>query len=130
VAGPAIGAASSPGAVVSLKPVLVIDNAVTRITRPDRPIMLRVYGRVPRSSIGPWSCRDVHAPGVGQPDQLGQRAGPHLRHDPGAVHLDRLLADAEFRPDLLVQPARHDAGEHLDLARRQRRDTLPDLGDA
>jgi hypothetical protein len=36
---------------------------------------------------------------------------------PGAVDLDRLLADAERRADLPVQQARHDQGEHLGLPR-------------
>jgi hypothetical protein len=37
----------------------------------------------------------AHAGPVGQPDRLGDRSGLHLLHDPGAVDLDRLLADAE-----------------------------------
>jgi hypothetical protein len=43
------------------------------------------------------------------------------------VDLDRLLADAEHRADLLVRHAGHHTGEHLDLARGQHADAPLDL---
>src|SRR6266850_1007937 len=74
-----------------------------------------------RRAIGPWGhsggvrvgrergarsgfCDD-DAEAVGQSNELGDRARPHLVHDAGAVHLDRLLDDAKLGRDLLVQHA-------------------------
>src|SRR2546426_3927867 len=65
-----------------------------------------------------------------EPNQLGRRSGAHLLQDPGAVHLDRLLANAERGRNLLVQHSGHDEGEHLGLARGQRFDAPPDFRDA
>ena len=39
-------------------------------------------------------------------DEVGQRPGFHLRHDPATMDLDRLFADVEFPGDYLVQPTR------------------------
>src|SRR3546814_12506377 len=55
----------------------------------------------------------------GQADQFGQRAGAHLLHDVGPVHLDGALADAEVVGDLLVPPAVDPRLQHLHLAVHQ-----------
>src|SRR5262249_6373249 len=42
------------------------------------------------------------------------------------MDLDRVLADAELTPDLLVQQPRHEQLHHLPFARREGRVTIPD----
>src|ERR1700730_3506863 len=74
--------------------------------------------------------RGYHPPGTGQPDELSERAGPHLLHDTGAVHLDRLLRDAELGPDLLVQHPGHHEREDLRFAWGQRRNAILHLRDS
>src|SRR3984893_7681292 len=80
----------------------------------------------PRRPARSRSGRD-HARLAGEPDQLREGAGPHLLHDPGPMHLDRLLADVEFGPDLLVQHAGHHQGEDSGLSRGQGLDATLNL---
>src|SRR5262245_2613382 len=53
---------------------------------------------------------------VGYVNELGERAGFHLRHHLPAMHLDRALGDAELVGDLLIELSCHDAVEDGALA--------------
>ena len=50
---------------------------------------------------------------LGHADELRQRPGLHLLHDPATMDLDRLFADVEFLGDYLVQPARDHVRHNL-----------------
>lgn len=52
-------------------------------------------------------------------DEIGERARPHLSHDPSAVRLDRDLADPEFVRDLFVEESRDDERHDFTFTRRQ-----------
>src|SRR5262245_37716166 len=72
----------------------------------------RAAGPTAQLSFGlPWRRLDP----AGHPDQLGERARPHLFHDAAAMDLDRDLPRSELRGDLFVEHARHDEGHDLAL---------------
>src|SRR5262249_25539658 len=78
-----------------------------------------VLGRTPgRRALLCQQCGGVDrdAEPFGHPDQVRQRTRRHLLHHPGAMDLDRLLADAQLPGDLLVDQAGGDQREHLALA--------------
>jgi hypothetical protein len=83
-----------------------------------------VVRNAPGHTITPWyepSCRFPLAFELGgHPDQFGQRIGLHLPHDVSALDLDRDLAGAERRGDLLVEHARGDQAHDLAFARSER----------
>ena len=61
------------------------------------------------------------------PDEVGQRSGFHLFHDPSTVDFNGSLADAEFVGDHLVRLARDDEVKHLPFAVGQFLDSIPDF---
>src|SRR4029077_20218784 len=102
-------------------------NVSTRY--PADPTSRRSAPRTERSSSTieiTSRSRGNHSPGTGESDELGERAGLHLLHDAGAVHLYGLLADAQLGPDLLVQHPGHHEGEDLGFPWGEGRDAVPD----
>src|SRR5271157_4828445 len=76
----------------------------------------------PSARLGRNSRRFRHDPDLERhKNQLGHGTNPHLAHDPAAMDLDGLLADAEFRGDPLVGQAADYQHHHFTLARRERR---------
>ena len=59
-----------------------------------------------------------------QMNKFGNRAHFELRHDPGPVHLDRLLGCAKFNRNLFVQQTANEPGCDFALPRRQSIHTL------
>ncbi len=57
--------------------------------------------------------RGQDAGSLGHADEVRQRPGVHLLHDPATMDLDRLFADVEFPGDHLVQPTRDHARHDL-----------------
>src|SRR4029077_13612289 len=101
-------------------------NVATRY--PADPTSRRSARRTDRSSstmeIASGS-RGNYSSRAGELDELGERARLHLLHDAGAVHLDRLLRNAQPAPDLLVQHSGHHEGEDLGFPWGEGRDTVP-----
>ena len=62
---------------------------------------------------------------LGQPAELGRRAGAELGHDLRALQLDGALGDAQIVGDLLVEPAGDDAVEDFALARGEQGEARP-----
>ena len=83
----------------------------------DRAALLDL-GPIRRPGTGAVQHRMKLEP-LGLTNQVGQRAGPHRRHDPGAVHLDRLFARTKLRGHLLVEESGHHQTEDLLLAGSQ-----------
>ena len=70
---------------------------------------------------------DASLPGHAQ--QVRQGRGPHFLHEPSSLDLDRLFLGPQVGRDLLVRLTAQDVAQHLELARRQRREALPGNGD-
>ena len=110
--------------------------------RPDRQapassstIATRRFPEPMRHSVGPHPEAQQLASGPmsrrrvadHQPDEVGEGCRFHLLHDAGAVHLDRLLRNAEVVGDLLVEPSAHDPVEYLSLSGRKPGEPLREL---
>src|SRR4029453_13554210 len=61
-------------------------------------------------------------------DELGHRAGLHLRHQVAALLLEGGLAGSQLAGDLLVEETGDDPGQHVALARSQGRVAPAELG--
>jgi hypothetical protein len=65
---------------------------------------------------------------LGNPDEIGQRRGFHLLHNPAAVDLKRHLTDSEFRRGLLVQQATGNQRQNFAFTGGQAAKALLQLG--